>query len=410
MQLATLVVTLAAALVPLTIATASSSYDQKPHEDVYLSINGILPAESQSLLWTDVQGLLLGIETHIPYHALALQQTQLKLQMQEEEPFNGEVSGFQVFPVSSSPFHYLPLATIFDQRPGQEAMSPAYHLPASSKDFEEIMVNLMKTSTSEHRVFQMGSLGTVQYESNEVNSEELSRLRQDLCGGDCELENDLEFLTESAQLQRMISLVQKQAPKAERLAIHLVALAHAKDTESRLKKAIEIQAKLLDEFKLAFRSALGENSVIAHFSVPFSLKFVEQAAASDSHVLQKRAVQLACSSSISECQTRFSNCSNHGVCVGKKNPAQPSSQCFVCSCTVNKWTDDNGNRVPNYDGDVTWGGDSCQYQDVSVSFQILFWFTVGGIAVMIYVISLLYSIGDSSSNSGGAPTSRPKVD
>ncbi|KAJ1330169.1 hypothetical protein BSLG_009593 [Batrachochytrium salamandrivorans] len=382
---------LAAALVPLTIATASSSYDQKPHEDVYLSINGILPAESQSLLWTDVQGLLLGIETHIPYHALALQQTQLKLQMQEEEPFNGEVSGFQVFPliqlartlavchamqVSSSPFHYLPLATIFDQRPGQEAMSPAYHLPASSKDFEEIMVNLMKTSTSEHRVFQMGSLGTVQYESNEVNSEELSRLRQDLCGGDCELENDLEFL----------------------------------DTESRLKKAIEIQAKLLDEFKLAFRSALGENSVIAHFSVPFSLKFVEQAAASDSHVLQKRAVQLACSSSISECQTRFSNCSNHGVCVGKKNPAQPSSQCFVCSCTVNKWTDDNGNRVPNYDGDVTWGGDSCQYQDVSVSFQILFWFTVGGIAVMIYVISLLYSIGDSSSNSGGAPTSRPKVD
>ncbi|KAH9274501.1 hypothetical protein BASA83_003134 [Batrachochytrium salamandrivorans] len=119
MQLATLVVTLAAALVPLTIATASSSYDQKPHEDVYLSINGILPAESQSLLWTDVQGLLLGIETHIPYHALALQQTQLKLQMQEEEPFNGEVSGFQVFPVSSSPFHYLPLATIFDQRPGQ---------------------------------------------------------------------------------------------------------------------------------------------------------------------------------------------------------------------------------------------------------------------------------------------------
>ncbi|KAH9255890.1 hypothetical protein BASA81_006064 [Batrachochytrium salamandrivorans] len=184
--------------------------------------------------------------------------------------------------------------------------------------------------------------------------------------------------TESASASENDLSCSKQAPKAERLAIHLVALAHAKDTESRLKKAIEIQAKLLDEvfLKLAFRSALGENSVIAHFSVPFSLKFVEQAAASDSHVLQKRAVQLACSSSISECQTRFSNCSNHGVCVGKKNPAQPSSHIKI----------------------------------VSVSFQILFWFTVGGIAVMIYVISLLYSIGDSSSNSGGAPTSRPKVD
>ncbi|KAI8903369.1 hypothetical protein EDD86DRAFT_215204 [Gorgonomyces haynaldii] len=114
---------------------------------------------------------------------------------------------------------------------------------------------------------------------------------------------------------------------------------------------------------------------------------------------QKRQV-LKCPQTVDECQRRYNNCSLHGQCQAS---AQNGQVCYQCSCTLKKWTNDKGQRVKNYDGPVTWTGDQCQYQDVSVSWNILFFSTVGFIVALVYIVAHMYSLGplESQQSAGG---------
>ncbi|KAI8816478.1 uncharacterized protein EV422DRAFT_545376 [Fimicolochytrium jonesii] len=76
----------------------------------------------------------------------------------------------------------------------------------------------------------------------------------------------------------------------------------------------------------------------------------------------------------------FANCTSHGACVPKTDANNVT--CYTCSCNK-KWTDDNGKAVKGFSGPVTWTGDSCQYQDISVSFQIIFWSSVSLIVTLM---------------------------
>ncbi|KAJ3143703.1 hypothetical protein HDU90_000468 [Geranomyces variabilis] len=107
----------------------------------------------------------------------------------------------------------------------------------------------------------------------------------------------------------------------------------------------------------------------------------------------------ACPTSVADCQSTFSNCSNHGACTLHNVTA--TQQCYRCTCST-KWTNDNGKAVAGFSGPVIWTGSSCQYQDISVPFHILFWTTVALIIVTIFVVGLLSSIGGSGAGGDGA--------
>jgi hypothetical protein len=77
-----------------------------------------------------------------------------------------------------------------------------------------------------------------------------------------------------------------------------------------------------------------------------------------------------------ECIKTTGNCSNHGSCTKQPHPRKPKTQCFYCSCTLKKMTNDKGEVMKNYPGFVSWTGSSCQYQDISASFHIVFWTVV----------------------------------
>jgi hypothetical protein len=44
----------------------------------------------------------------------------------------------------------------------------------------------------------------------------------------------------------------------------------------------------------------------------------------------------------------------------------------------------DGSPLKNYGGPVTWVGDSCQYQDISIQFHIVLWISVVLIIVTWY--------------------------
>jgi hypothetical protein len=77
------------------------------------------------------------------------------------------------------------------------------------------------------------------------------------------------------------------------------------------------------------------------------------------------------------------NCSKHGECILKNHPRKKDTKCYFCSCTVKKWTDDNGTISKLYSGRVDWTGPACQYQDIAVSFHIVFWTALGLLVVVM---------------------------
>ncbi|KAL2915675.1 hypothetical protein HK105_204860 [Polyrhizophydium stewartii] len=213
-----------------------------------------------------------------------------------------------------------------------------------------------------------------------VPPEELSRLRKDHCGGDCGLENDDAFLTELLALEQATLRIQQG--KVDLLVISLTALQVERPAKPRaLERASSVQEKLLAQMEQAFSAAHRESAVVVRFALPSAVDSAVQLLSADSGVRkQKRALDSSCPQSVSDCQTLFANCSHHGVCTSRQ---YPSKVCYFCSCTSTKWTDDNGNAVPNYDGPVAWTGDSCQYQDVSAAFHLVFWLTIAFSVVTI---------------------------
>ncbi|KNC99012.1 uncharacterized protein SPPG_05962 [Spizellomyces punctatus DAOM BR117] len=124
-------------------------------------------------------------------------------------------------------------------------------------------------------------------------------------------------------------------------------------------------------------------------------------------LLSRRASTTAtpCPTTVAECISTFSNCTNHGTC-GQRN----GSSCFVCQCG-NQYTDDAGQPRPGFSGPVKWTGDACQYQDITVPFQIIFWTSLVLIITIIFVVGLLSSVGSvDSANDGAGSGTRSKTD
>jgi hypothetical protein len=108
-----------------------------------------------------------------------------------------------------------------------------------------------------------------------------------------------------------------------------------------------------------------------------------------------------CPATVEACQSTFNNCSYHGSCMAFPNPlGKKNSTCYFCKCTGKVLTDDNGKPIPGSSTNVKWAGDSCEFQDISVSFQILFWITVGLLILIISVIGMMFKVDQGDSFTG----------
>jgi len=79
--------------------------------------------------------------------------------------------------------------------------------------------------------------------------------------------------------------------------------------------------------------------------------------------------------SADECNKATNSCNGRGSCVSE-NTRNPG--CFSCKCEVK-------------DG-VKYGGNSCEAEDISSKFQLLFWSSVLLIVTLIFVVGIMFNI------------------
>lgn len=84
-------------------------------------------------------------------------------------------------------------------------------------------------------------------------------------------------------------------------------------------------------------------------------------------------------SSMEQCKSSTNNCSGHGSCV------EVNSGSYQCACKST--FDDQTQRT------TQWGGNACQKIDISAPFNLLLWSSVGILAVTIWAVGLMYSVG-----------------
>ncbi|EEB08106.2 fungal protein [Schizosaccharomyces japonicus yFS275] len=109
-------------------------------------------------------------------------------------------------------------------------------------------------------------------------------------------------------------------------------------------------------------------------------------AAAEEEASRKESARFAssCYSTRASCEKATNMCSGHGTCqlyLGHEG-------CYACQCeaTVNI-TASGGRRTQN------WGGADCSKKDVSVAAQFFVWFTVIGLALLVYCMKLLFDLG-----------------
>ncbi len=88
------------------------------------------------------------------------------------------------------------------------------------------------------------------------------------------------------------------------------------------------------------------------------------------------------------------------------------STCYVCDCTVRCTTLPSGACDPKYPRNtIKWGGDQCQYQDVSESANLLFWTSLLLIMTLIFAIWFLFKdTGEFTAMSAGSIPNRDKAE
>ncbi|KAJ3281330.1 hypothetical protein HK104_000081 [Borealophlyctis nickersoniae] len=229
---------------------------------------------------------------------------------------------------------------------------------------------------------------------------------------------EVEFVSslfEALRIQNLHSTSQQTSQLLKFMVInlsklHLVAEKYGL-TSKQYKSAVSIGREVLDQVVSTFQEIHKNKASVEIISVSPS---VPATGGTWPRALVRRAVTASaatqCPSDVNTCNTVFANCSFHGTCTAQKVPRLNNSMCYLCSCN-NKWTDDQGKPVKGFSGPVTWTGDACQYQDISVSFQILFWLTVVLIVTLVLAVGLLYDVGESDAGSiGGSSTGRTKSD
>jgi hypothetical protein len=99
--------------------------------------------------------------------------------------------------------------------------------------------------------------------------------------------------------------------------------------------------------------------------------------------LDKRQVAVDCPTQ-DQCITTTRNCSSHGSCTLQPHPRKPQTNCFYCSCSLNRFTNDQGQVLDSYPGFVRWSGHSCEAQDISIEFHIVFWTSLALFLALMY--------------------------
>lgn len=94
------------------------------------------------------------------------------------------------------------------------------------------------------------------------------------------------------------------------------------------------------------------------------------------------------------CGNHTNGCSGHGHC----SPYMGDDTCWTCACTPTVNTTEDGGILT-----TVWVGESCQKQDISLQFQLFFWFLVASIFTLVWAIKLLYRVGQE--DMGGILTS-----
>ncbi|RKO82948.1 hypothetical protein BDK51DRAFT_50456, partial [Blyttiomyces helicus] len=239
--------------------------------------------------------------------------------------------------------------------------------------------------TKAHLTETFGSRVAVFDEENPIELDFISRLAGAFAA-DPETSSETHFAT--IELLKLQAVYEAHGQSSEqyatavdvtREAVNKLAKARRRYTQ-RLRKS-----QLFDSFAAAHSShASGEifgiapqasSSSSASGLLPYALA-KRQAPASS-------AINLACPATATDCNNAFSSCSNHGICTPQKVQSLNNSICYLCSCTGRQWTDDNGAPVAGYSGPVTWGGNACQYQDITVPFHIIFWL---GVALFVTLV------------------------
>ena len=104
----------------------------------------------------------------------------------------------------------------------------------------------------------------------------------------------------------------------------------------------------------------------------------------------------------------YNNCSRHGKCISRK--LGKNKDCWVCNCISTPITDDDGNFIPGFDSPVKWAGSQCEFQDISVPFQIIFWTSIVLVLLLIMVIGMMVNTDSGDSFTGNQFEHRLKED
>lgn len=221
---------------------------------------------------------------------------------------------------------------------------------------------------------------------------------------------DLFDINKDSQLAKelyLLSNIKFNSKKDLRKSIYLSSILNYQNDNQRLNIVSNMLQNSINKLIKSFRSSLDINTtpVISIISINEN-NLTESSLSSKLNIKSELNIKNISSSSSSscyesedECISSTSSCTNHGKCVEYKS--YTGETCFKCQC-LKTYVDDNGKSNPNYKGTYDWTGDSCQYRDISVPFQLFFWFVVIFALILTASINLLASSGDSAPKGVGA--------
>ncbi|KAJ3333386.1 hypothetical protein HDU76_008637 [Blyttiomyces sp. JEL0837] len=260
----------------------------------------------------------------------------------------------------------------------------------TSKDLVRTIDEITKSAYSETKtkfVEMFGELGTVFKEHNEYDR--LFMVEMEIFSS----------LMEALRIQNMHLLKRSAGHLPDFMA---VTLTHAQDlfihhgsSSAQYQNGAKILKKVLADAAAAFQSIYTDGVVEIIVSPPSVHLDGDQP-----NLLRRVAsVDPSCPQSVSDCNSVFNSCSNHGACASMVNPRNLNQTCFFCQCFRNN-TDDAGKAIPGSGKQsVIWAGPTCAQQDISAEFHLFFWTGIILFVTTVFVIGLLASLDTDETES-----------
>ncbi|TPX39361.1 hypothetical protein SeLEV6574_g07272 [Synchytrium endobioticum] len=147
-----------------------------------------------------------------------------------------------------------------------------------------------------------------------------------------------------------------------------VLKSHGADSEE-YSSAAERVRQLVQKISSAYIGNSPDDGIVQIMTIPTSApssnprvaSVIHQAVANTSYV---------CPENVEACQSLYNNCSDRGSCT--PHALIPNhAPCYLCTCRSYP-IDENGTEITTGRKPVVWAGHSCQYQDISFDFGIVF--------------------------------------